>query len=94
MPTFESTETVRIIGTIRDEDDVLVTPGTSTKITILDPTGAKVVDAQNVAFDAVGTFRYAYTPSGSPIIGAYHARITAIDSAKLSITDTEFFVVD
>lgn len=94
MATFQSTETVVIKGTIKDEGAVLVTPATSTTITITDPDGTEVVEAQAVTFDTVGTFRYLYTPAASPVLGAYHVRIVATDSgARVSITDAEFFLV-
>lgn len=94
MATFQSTETIVIKGTIKDEGAVLVTPATSTKITVTDPDGTAVVDDQAVTFDTVGTFRYLYTPDASPVLGAYHVRITATDSgSRVSITDTEFFLV-
>ena len=93
MATFQETETVVIKGNIKDEDGVLVTPATSTKITITDPAGTKVKDAQDVTFDAIGTFRYTYTPDASPVIGVYHVRITSTDSgARISITDSQFFL--
>ena len=94
MATFQSVETIVIKGTIKDESEVLVTPATSTKITITDPAGTEVVAAQNVTFDATGTFRYLYTPAASPVLGAYHTRIVATDSgSRVSITDSQFFLV-
>lgn len=93
MATFQKTETVVIKGTIKDEDGVLITPGTSTKITITNPVGTKVKDAQDVSFDTIGTFRYTWTPDSDPILGAYHIRIAATDSALVSVTDSQFFLV-
>lgn len=93
MATFQQTETVVIKGTIKDESGVLVTPATSTTITITDPAGTEVKDAQAVTFDAIGTFRYLYTPDASPVLGAYHVRIIATDTgSRVSITDSQFFL--
>ncbi len=93
MATFQDTETIVIKGTIKDEGGVLVTPATSTSCTITDPAGTVVVDDSAVIFDAVGTFRFLYTPAADPILGAYHVRIIATDTGpRLSITDSEFFL--
>ncbi len=93
MATFQSVETIVIKGTIKDEGGVLVTPTTSTKVTITDPNGTVVVNDSAVTFDAVGTFRYLYTPAASPVIGAYHVRIVGIDAGpRVSITDSQFFL--
>lgn len=93
VATFERPETVVVKGTVKDEDEVLTTPGTSTKITITDPAGAAVVSAQDVTFDAVGIWRYLYNPGGSAVLGAYHIRVTALDSARYSIGDFQFVLV-
>ena len=94
MATFQKTETVVIKGTIKDEDGVLTTPATTTVITITDPAGTAVKDAQAVTFDTVGTFRYLYTPASDPVLGVYHVRVIATDSgSRVSITDSEFFLV-
>ena len=93
MATFQSVETIVIKGTIKDESAVLVTPATSTKITITDPDGTLVVNDVAVTFDATGTFRYLYTSAASPVIGAYHVRIVGIDAGpRVSITDGQFFL--
>jgi hypothetical protein len=98
MPnTFETGETVVVKGTTKDEDDVLVTPAVSTKITILDSAGTAVVDGQDVTFSAEGVWYYRYAPSASQVVGAHHARVKAIDVAspeRSTISDSEFFVVD
>lgn len=93
MATFQETETVVIKGTVKDEDGVLVTPGTSSKITITDPAGTAVKDNQDVTFDSIGIFRYLYTPDSDPVLGAYHVRVIATDSSRLSVTDSQFFLV-
>ena len=94
MATFQSDETVVIKGTIKDESGVLVTPATSTKITVIDPNGTKVVNDQAVTFDSVGTFRYLYTPAAAAIVGAYHVRVKANDTgSRISTTDSQFFLV-
>ena len=92
MATFQKTETIVIKGTIKDESAVLVTPATSSKITITDPAGTKVKEDQALTFDAVGTFRYLYTPDASPVLGAYHIRVTADDAGRISVTDYQFFL--
>lgn len=97
MSTFESGEAVYVRGTTKDEDGILVTPAVSTKITILDPAGTEVTSAQDVTFTSVGVWEYLYTPTGTIVVGAYHARVKAIDVAspeRSSISDSEFFVVD
>ena len=94
MATFQDVETIVIKGTIKDESAVLITPATSTKITITDPNGTVVVNDLAVTFDATGTFRYLYTPAADPVLGAYHVRIKSIDSGpRVSITDSQFFLV-
>ncbi len=94
MATFQKTETVVIKGTIKDEDGVLTTPATTTVITITDPAGTAVKDAQAVTFDTVGTFRYLYTPAADPVLGVYHVRVIATDTgSRVSVTDSQFFLV-
>lgn len=95
MATFHLGETVVIKGTIKDESAVLVTPATSTKITITDPAGTAVVNGVAVTFDAVGTFRYTYTPAAGAVLGAYHVRIESTDTgSRVSIADSQYFLVD
>lgn len=94
MATFQKIETIVIKGTIKDENEVLVTPAVSTKVTVIDPDATKVVDNLSVTFDSTGVFRYVYTPSADPVLGSYHVRITGIDTGPLaSVTDSEFFLV-
>lgn len=94
MATFQEAETIVIKGTIKDEDGVLTTPATTTKITITDPAGTEVKAAQAVTFDAIGVFRYLYTPASDPVLGAHHVRIIATDTGpRISITDSQFFLV-
>ena len=93
MATFQRAETILIKGTIKDENLALFTPVTSTKITIIDSAGTKVVDDLTVSFDSVGVWKYSYTPDASAIAGAYHVRVTGIDGARTSITDSQFFLV-
>lgn len=92
MASFQVGETVVVRGTIKDENDALTTPATSTKITITDPTGTVVKDAQDVSFDAIGVWKYVYNSNASAAVGAYHARVKAIDGARTTIGDTEFFL--
>lgn len=93
MATFQASETIVIKGTIKDEGAVLVTPATSTKITITDPAGTVVVNDLAVTFDAVGTFRYLYTPAADPVVGAYHVRVEATDTGpRVSVADSQFFL--
>lgn len=95
MATFHLGETVVIKGTIKDESAVLVTPATSTKITITDPAGTAVVDDIAVTFDTVGTFRYTYTPAAGAVLGAYHVRVESTDTGpRVSIADSQYFLVD
>lgn len=94
MATFQRDETVVIKGTIKDESAVLVTPATSTLITITDPAGTVVKDGQAVTFDSVGTFRYLYVPAVDAVIGAYHVRVKATHTgARISASDSQFFLV-
>ncbi len=93
MATFQRAETVVIRGTIKDESDLLLTPSTSTKITVIDSDGTSVVTDAAVSFDSVGVWKYAYTPAAGAIAGAYHVRITATDGTRVSITDSQFFLV-
>lgn len=93
MATFQSDETIVIKGTIKDEAGVLVTPATSTKVTITDPAGTAVVADQAVTFDAVGTFRYLYTPAAGAVLGAYHVRVKSTDTGdRVSASDSQFFL--
>jgi uncharacterized protein YfaS (alpha-2-macroglobulin family) len=95
MASFQRDETVVIKGTIKDENLVLTTPATSTLITITDPAGTEVTADQAVTFDSVGTFRYLYVPSATAVLGAYHVRVKATHNAsRISITDSQFFLVD
>lgn len=95
MATFQVDETVVIKGTIKDESAVLVTPATSTLITITDPAGTEVTAAQAVTFDSVGTFRYLYVPAAGAVMGAYHVRVKSTHTgARISASDSQFFLVD
>ena len=93
MATFQVLETVTIKGTIKDGDGDFTTPATSTKITVTDPDGTKVVEDIAVTFNSIGVWQYLYTPIAAAVIGAYHIRITGIDSARISIKDSQFFLV-
>ena len=93
MATFQRAETILIKGTIKDENLALFTPSTSTKITVIDSAGTKVVDDLAVTFDSVGVWKYSYTPDDTAIAGAYHVRVTGIDGTRTSITDSQFFLV-
>ena len=93
MATFQVLETITVKGTIKDDDGDLTTPATSTKITITDPDGTKVVEDIAVTFNSIGIWQYLYTPNASAVIGAYHVRITGVDSARTSIKDSQFFLV-
>lgn len=93
MATFQITETVTLKGTVKDDNGDLVTPATSTKITITDPVGIKVVNNLAVTFNSVGTWQYLYTPDSSAVAGAYHVRVTGVDGARVSIKDSQFFLV-
>lgn len=93
MATFQRAETIVIKGTIKDETSTLITPSTSTKMTITDPSGTEVVADQAVTFDSIGVWQYIYTPDVAAVAGAYHVRITAKDGTRVSITDSQFFLV-
>lgn len=93
MTTFQRAETIVIKGTIKDETDTLITPATSTKVTVTDPIGSAVVLEDDVSFDSVGIWKYIYTPDADAVAGAYHVRITGIDGNRSSITDSQFFLV-
>ena len=93
MAQFQRGETIVIRGTIKDSDRVLTTPATSTKITVTDSAGVVVVDALAVTFDSIGIWKYLYTPEASALAGAYHVRIVATDGSRISITDSDFFLI-
>jgi len=100
MATFRIAETIVIKGTVKDEDGVLVTPATDTKITVTSPVGFAVVDGLGVAFDSVGIFRHTFAllpigiPSVDPVLGAYHVRVEANDGGRKSFFDSQFFLTD
>lgn len=122
MTTFIRGETVVIKGTIKDEDGILVSPSNSPVVTVLDPEGGAVVDAQQATLDTVGLFRHMYNPATLAVLGPHHVRVittqeipasdglavfnrspyntfqyneggSAVED-KLSIADSEFFLVD
>lgn len=93
VATFERPETVVIKGTVKDESEILVTPDTSTLMTVTDPAGTVVVNGLTVTFDSIGIWRYLYTPGGSAVLGAYHVRVVATHSTRISIGDFQFVLV-
>ncbi len=93
MATFQVTETVTVKGTIRDDNGDLTTPATSTKITITNSEGTKVVDDLAVSFSSIGIWQYLYTPASNAVLGAHHVRVIGTDSARVSIKDSQFFLV-
>ena len=93
MATFQVTETVVLKGTIKDDNGDLTTPATTTKITITDSEGTKVVDDLDVTFSAIGIWQYLYTPASNAVIGAHHVRVIGTDSTRVSIKDSQFFLV-
>ena len=93
MATFQVTETVTIDGTIKDNNGDLTTPATSTKITITDSGGTKVVDNLTVSFSSLGIWQYLYTPASNAVLGAHHVRVIGTDGARVSIKDSQFFLV-
>lgn len=122
MTTFVRGETVVIKGTVKDEDGILISPSSSPSVTVLDPEGSPVVDAQLATLDAVGLFRHMYNPAVLAVLGAHHVRVITTQEIpsgdglaafnrspyntfqyneggssvvdKLSIADSEFFLVD
>ena len=100
MATFRISETIVIKGTVKDEAGVLVTPDTTTIITVTSPAGAVVVDGLGVTFDSVGVWRHTFAllpiglPSIDPVLGAYHVRVEAKDGGRKSFFDSQFFLTD
>ena len=92
MSSFQRTETINLRATIRDADDDLTDPGTSTKVIITAPDGTIAVASTSMTKQSTGVYQYPYTPGASAVLGVYHMRVTAVDSAQTTIEDGEFFL--
>ncbi len=94
MNTFQRTETIILKLTVTVTATGLpADPSSSLKISVTDPAGTVVVDAQNMVKDAgTGNYHYDYTPGGSAVVGQYRARHTAVDGTRTTVKDDYFMV--
>lgn len=88
--TFQRTETVVCSVSIATNTGGAITPDTSVKITIYDPTNTPVVLAQDMVEDSTGEFHYDYTSAPTAILGVYRVRITATHSSRVTIKEATF----
>ena len=82
---FHTGETVICKIEIRDENETLVDPSTSTKITITDYRNGVEVNNQDMVKDSTGKYHYDWnTPTTAPV-GIYRIIYTATDGTRVSI---------
>ena len=94
MAIFERGETYAHWTTIRDRNDQKVNP-TSVKITISDPCGRVLVNAQNMVNSSTGVYYYNYdTLSSTATYGKYTTNVTAISGlANVGTYISHFYVM-
>ena len=91
MASFRIAETVVCSITVTTTSSgALTNPATSMNITITDPSGVKVVDAQAMTNNSTGKYSYDYTSLGTAISGKYVVVYTATDGTRVSKTNDSF----
>ena len=90
MNEFQIGETIICTIEIKDADGAYVDPETSITITVLDASGATVVDAQAMVKDTVGKYHYDYTSEETAVRGVYHISYKATDGTRVTKTTDEF----
>lgn len=92
---YERQETARIVAYIYNYGTTTkVSPGTSTKCSIWDPTATAVVDAQAMTEDDTGEFHYDYTSAATAILGVYRGVIVADTSSVVTKQRFTFELID
>ena len=90
---FIAKATVWIRAFIYDNDDALVDPTTSVKITIVEAkTRTKKVDAQDMTSSSTGIYDYYYTLASDATEGWWNGEIHSTDETNVSIQDFGFEV--
>lgn len=84
-------ETITIEATVKTTERALVNPTTSITITIKDPTGTTMVDAQAMTNDSTGKYHYDYAIPADATTGEWNTEVTA-SSGKPSIEQHKFTV--
>ncbi len=90
--TYQRTETAVLEVTIKDADGTLTNPDTSIKITVTDPDGTAVVDAQDGANVSTGIYTYAYNIAADATRGRYSVVWTFVNGGRTSIEKDVFIV--
>lgn len=83
-------EAVRIRARFYDENDNLVNPSTSVKLTIKDKNDTELVSAQDMTNQSTGRYFYIYPTSSNSILGKYSVKIDALDHSYHSIEYDSF----
>ncbi len=89
---FLQKTTVRVQLTVRDDDDTLVDPTTSTTIDIWDKDGLLVADEQAMTPITTGIFEYYYNLAADAPTGLWRGICWALDGTKKSEASFSFEV--
>jgi len=93
MDKFAKGETVALSIEIRDEDDVLVDPTTSTQINIWDSSNTLKVDNQNMTMSSTGLYIYYYTIPDAGSTGIWRVMYVATSGSYNTRKRSRFAVV-
>ena len=89
---FTRGETVVCCLSVETDAGVATTPDTSYKVTVEDPAGTEVVDAQAMTEDATGELSYDYKPAADAVLGTYKVEYTLVHGVRTIIKQDTFVV--
>lgn len=89
--TYYAGDAIRIEAEIRDSDGDLMTPDTSVKVTITDPDGTAKATNQDMTASSTGVYYYVWQSSSTDTLGAYNAKVVAIDGSYTAVVNPALF---
>lgn len=93
MTTHIRGRTVICRAVVKDEYGYLYDPQTSMEVTITDPHGTVVVDAQDMVRESTGRYSYDFQTTTEHIAGTYTCLYTATNSERVSNDKNTFELV-
>jgi len=89
--SFYAGDAIRIEAELRDSDDALIDPDTSTKITIVDPISTVKVNAQDMTRESEGIYYYIWQSLTTDTLGVYRVKVVAVNGSYTALTNPRLF---
>jgi len=91
--SFYAGDAIRIEAVIRDSDDALMDPGTSTKLTLTGPTAVIEVNGLDMTRESIGNYYHIWQSVAASPCGVYRTKVVAISGGYTAVVHPSLFEV-